>query len=461
MKYYILFLIHIFFWITANAQGFKGKWSGLLNVNGMPLRLQFTIDEFDGHYSAQMASVDQNIYGIPVSIQVVDSLNLILDVDEMGINYQGRRHNDKINGTFRQGNLKVEMNLSSIKNNSSSIERFQTPAPPYHYHTEEVVFFNTSANIRLAGTLTLPKKKGKFPIAILISGSGPQNRDQEVFGHKPFFVIADYLTSRGIGVLRFDDRGVAGSEGIFSQSTISDFANDVESAIFYLRSRADIKKNKIGLIGHSEGAVMGQMVAAKDKKIQFLAMLAGFGLPGQAILLKQQETIAQSLGVPQAEIIESIDLNRKLFNAIKHGSEDDALKHELFALIENYYKTHPLPNLPAAVSKDAFLKQQVERITTPWMLEFIKLDPATYLKKINCSVLALNGEKDVQIETHDNVEAIGKVLLKSNIESKIYSDLNHLLQTCKTGMMDEYATLEETISPKVLMDLNQWIQKKI
>lgn len=462
MNNIILFVTNLIFCIAANAQDFKGRWSGLLDVNGTPLRLHFTIAETDGLYSAEMSSPDQNVYGIPVSRVVVDRLKLALEITEMGITYEGLLEKNEIKGTFKQGNLEVAMHLKQLDIDNQEVARYQTPQPPYNYLIEDVTFFNESANIRLAGTLTLPKKKGKFPIAILISGSGPQNRDEEVFGHKPFLVIADYLTARGIGVLRFDDRGIGNSEGNFGLATTGDFATDVESAIVYLRSRSDVNSSKIGLIGHSEGAVIAPMVAAKDKRIKFLVMLAGFGLSGDSILLKQQETIAQLLQVGEADIVASLDLNRKLFNAIKDYPEPEAPKRELYALISSYYATHPLPNLPVGVTKDLFFKQQVDGITTPWMLGFIRLDPALFLKQIDCPVLVLNGGKDIQVDATENVQAIRNALpkAKSKMVSKIYPELNHLFQTCETGMMDEYATLEETISLQVLSDLYQWIQKK-
>jgi hypothetical protein len=311
--------------------------------------------------------------------------------------------------------------------------------------------------------LTLPAKVGIFPVVVLISGSGPQNRDEELLGHKPFLVLSDYLTRNGIAVLRYDDRGVAKSEGDFKTATSLDFASDAEAAVSYLKTRKEIDKKKIGLIGHSEGGIIAPMVASKSKDISFIVLLAGTGIPGNQILLLQQELIGKASGASESDLYKSHEINSAIFDIVIKSNNTDTLRNELTGFLMQKLKESANSQKPEGISDSDFVKSQVDQISTPWMQYFIKYDPAPTLERVKCRVLALNGEKDLQVPANENLPAIKSDLLKSgnkNVTTKEFPNLNHLFQECKTGLPAEYAQIEQTISPVVLVEIVKWIGLK-
>ncbi|WP_316823634.1 alpha/beta hydrolase family protein [Pedobacter gandavensis] len=343
-------------------------------------------------------------------------------------------------------------------------KRSQEPQKPYPYYSEDVIFENKQAGINLAGTLTLPQKDGVFPTVILISGSGPQNRDEELAGHKPFLVISDYLTKNGIAVLRFDDRGTALSEGDFNKATSVDLATDVESAIAYLKTRKEINSQKIGLIGHSEGGLIAPMVAADSKDVAFIIMLAGPGIPGDKILLIQQRRIAQVSGTSRNEIKETERMNRKIFDLIKTNTDTSSLKADLRANLELFLSQNPTFKITDGMTKEEFIDLQIKTYDTPWMRYFIKYDPVPTLEKVKIPVLVLNGGKDLQITPKENLRAIKKAFRKAknkNVTIKKLPDLNHLFQKSDTGLPNEYPLIEQTYSPVMLEEVLNWLKLQI
>jgi hypothetical protein len=264
---------------SAFGQDVTGQWNGILKVQGTSLRIVFNVTKTENGFSSTMDSPDQGAKDIPVTTTSFVNSKLKLEITNVLIEYNGELKENLITGTFRQGGQEFPMNLSKEKIEKQTVIRPQEPKKPYSYYTEEVTFQNNKENITLAGTLTLPKKEGNYPVVILITGSGPQNRDEELMGHKPFLIISDYFTKNGIAVLRYDDRGVAQSGGNFKTATSLDFASDVESAITYLKTRKEINKNKIGLVGHSEGGIIAPIVASKSKDVNFIVLLAGTGIP--------------------------------------------------------------------------------------------------------------------------------------------------------------------------------------
>ncbi|MEG2162653.1 MAG: alpha/beta fold hydrolase [Chryseobacterium sp.] len=342
--------------------------------------------------------------------------------------------------------------------------RPQEPQKPYPYYSEDVIFENKQAGIHLAGTLTLPQKDGVFPAVILISGSGPQNRDEELAGHKPFLVLSDYLTKNGIAVLRYDDRGTAFSEGDFNKSTSVDLATDVESALAYLKTRKEINPQKIGLIGHSEGGLIAPLVAADSKDVAFIILLGGPGIPGDKILLIQQRLIAEVLGTSKQEIKATKRMNRKIFDLVKTNANTSNLKTDLRMNLELFLKDNPSFKIPGGMTQDAFIDLQIKTYTTPWMQYFIKYDPVPTLKKVNVPVLALNGEKDLQITPKENLKAIKKAFRKAknkNMTIKKLPALNHLFQEADTGLPNEYQLIEQTYSPIMLKEVLNWLNSQI
>jgi uncharacterized protein len=345
-----------------------------------------------------------------------------------------------------------------------TIQRPQEPKKPYPYYTEEVTFENTQANVTLAGTLTLPSKEGNFPSIILISGSGAQNRDEEIARHKPFLIIADHLTRNGIAVLRYDDRGVAKSTGDFRAAATVDFAADAASAVAYLKTRAEINKDKIGLIGHSEGAIVAPMVASNSKDVHFIVLLAGPGIEVRKLLMMQQELIPRSLGASESDVQKSIAISEKAFQMIATSVDRETLKADLANLIEENYDDIPAILHPPKLTKEQVIAIQSDMLSSPWYQDLLNYNPASTLEKVTCPVLALNGEKDIQVTPKENLAAIREALMKGgnkNVVVKELPNLNHLFQECETGSLTEYETIEQTFSPVALKEMSEWILQQV
>jgi len=333
-------------------------------------------------------------------------------------------------------------------------KRPQEPKGPYDYEIENVKFRNNLDSISLAGTLTYPKTATNFPVVILISGSGPQDRNSELMNHKPFLVIADYLTKRGIAVLRVDDRGTGASEGNYNQTGLNGFVNDTKGAIEYLRTRKDINHSKIGLIGHSLGGVIAPILASEDEGISFIVLLAGSGIRGDKLMLLQKELIERKMGVPEVGITQGQNNMKGAYNIIIESQDKVQLASEL----KDYFTKTFGAMLP---------KKQIEslsrQMTIPWLTDFIKFDPQTSLSKTKCPVLALNGSNDLQVPPKENLKAIEKILKENgnnDVETKQLENLNHLFQESETGLPNEYATIEQTFSPKALEIIAEWIEKR-
>lgn len=327
------------------------------------------------------------------------------------------------------------------------------------YYSEDVTFTNEKENFTLAGTLTLPKGEGKFPVAVLISGSGLQNRNEEIMGHKPFLIIADYLTRKGIAVLRYDDRNFGESQGDATQATTENFADDAEAAVNYLQSRNEIDNTKIGLIGHSEGGIIAPMIAAKRNDIAFIVMLAGPGIKGKDLLLLQSEVTSKSMGISDSIIEKSTATNKKIYEII--CNIDDAREREI--QITDCIKQY-LESLPAIMkggkTDETIINETLKQINSAWVVYFIRHNPAPALEKLKCPVLAVNGNKDVQVPSEINLAAIKKALEQgknSNFKIKEFEGLNHLFQECNTGSPMEYATIKQTFSPVALEEITNWI----
>lgn len=463
------FLVLICFLSTvAFSQNIEGVWHGVLLVQGMKLRLDFNIVKKDSAYSATMDSPDQSAFGIPMTSVTYANQQLVLTLDAAKIVYKASFEKDLLKGEFTQaGNtLPLEMSRNIIEKKED--RKPQEPKLPVPYSEEEVFFFNQSANVKLAGTLTYPKLKPnstqQFPALILISGSGPQNRDEELLGHKPFLVLADYFTRKGYAVLRFDDRGTGKSSGDFSLATTADFASDVESAVKFMQHHFVVNPTKIGLMGHSEGGVIAPMVAANpSNSIAFIVLLAGTGIKGDSLLLLQQALIAKAEGMNPTFLKENQQLNRDLFQLVNLHADEKALNNA----VDTYFEQHPInADLLAEMGQasDEFQQTLRAQLLNPWMRYFLRLDPQIALKKVTCPVLAINGSKDLQVPAEQNIPTI-KAAIESNgnkqVTIEILADLNHLFQTCTTGSLNEYATIEETFSLIALKVIEKWLKKSV
>jgi pimeloyl-ACP methyl ester carboxylesterase len=463
MKKNTIILLIFLTTLTVSAQDITGQWNGILEVSGIQLRLVFNITKTDTGYSSTMDSPDQGAKGIPVTSTNFENPILNLKVLAAGIEYEGVLKEGIITGTFKQRGQSFALDLKRENIEKVKLVRPQEPVKPYPYTSEEITFKNEKANITLAGTLTFPAKEGNFPAVILITGSGPQNRDEELLGHKPFLVLSDYLTRNGIAVLRYDDRGTAESKGDFKTATSADFATDVEAAIAYLKTRKEINKKKIGLIGHSEGGMIAPLVASKSEDVSFIVLLAGPGIKGSELLLLQQELIGRASGVSESDLQKSKEINSAAFDMVIKTTNTEKLKSELTNYLIQKSKESPDSPKTEEMSDSVMIKVQVEQITSPWMLYFLRYDPTPILQKVKCRVLSLNGEKDLQVPPKENLVAIKAALTKGGNKNATAIELpylNHLFQESKTGLPAEYAQIEQTFSPVALAEITKWIKQR-
>ena len=440
-----------------------GLWQGSVSFQGMSLRLVFHIDrDSTGSLKATLDSPDQAVKGIPVSRAEVRGDSLFLDVTVIAGSFLGTLQpgDSVVSGSWRQGGMALPVELRPILA-VSEINHPQEPKPPYPYLAEDVTYENRSAGITLAGTLTKPASGGPFPTVLLITGSGPQNRDEELFGQKPFLVIADYLTRRGIAVLRVDDRGTGKSTGVFGTATSVDFAGDVKAGVAYLKSRDDIDKKHIGLIGHSEGGLIAPMVASESKDIAFIILMAGPSLRGDQILMLQDSLISSAMGTPSESISRELQLNRQLFALEEAGSDTAKLHADIRrALEESAGKDTSTVGKMTSEQIEAMAKQFV----SPWFRFFISYDPIPTLEKVACPVLALDGSKDLQVPAEQNIRGMERAFAKSgNTRAKamLLPGLNHLFQKAETGSPTEYAKIEETVNPEALKTMGDWIEENV
>jgi len=375
--------------------------------------------------------------------------------------FDGEVHADSMKGEFSQAGVAGKFHLVQREVKKTVVH--EAPVP---YHQEEVTFHN--GDVTLAGTLTLPPDKGSHPAVILITGSGAQNRDEEIFGFKPFRMIADHLTRKGIAVLRYDDRGVGGSTGSMSTSTTADFAKDVEAAIAFLRARNDIDTKHIGLCGHSEGGIVAPMVAAKDRNVAFVILMAGTALPGGDIILYQLEHMAREAGANETEIASSIATQKKVYACIRSGEGWDELKRELRKEARARYdemspeKRKGIPDIDQRI--DASVNATIESARSPWFKYFVEYDPAPALAKVTCPVLALFGELDTQVPVSLNKAPMERAAIQGGNKDFTVSVLpsaNHLFLKAKTGSPSEYMGLPKDFVAGFLDTLSDWILARV
>jgi pimeloyl-ACP methyl ester carboxylesterase len=353
--------------------------------------------------------------------------------------------------------------IAGLSITPTEMSRPQNPKKPYPYDEIEVSYENKLHGIKLTGALTVPRSKGPFPAVILITGSGPQDRDETILGHKPFLVLADYLTRRGIAVLRVDDRGVGGSTGSLWGSTSADFAEDVLAGVAFLKGRKEINPAQIGLIGHSEGGMIAPMVASRSKDIAFIVSLAGPGVPCDEILYTQSAA-GLKLAKARPEALTLLrTLQDRLFATIRAEKDHAQSEKKFRAAVEEI--TSKLSNdekKQAALAQDV-VEEQASILQTTWGRYFLDYDPRPALRKVTCPVLALNGAKDVQVDVSVNLRAIEAALKEAgnkDVTIRELPGLNHMFQTCQTGAVSEYFAIEETLAPVVLETLADWITKR-
>lgn len=435
------------------SQDISGDWTGQVEFNGTKLGFVFHISKAENGYTATMDIPDQGLHGSKAEQTTLSGSTLSISFPAFQIKFEGILNDkEEIEGTMAQGGMGLPLKLTRGK-----IERNrpQEPQPPFSYYTEDITF-QTSDQLKLEGTLTLPQKDGAFPVVIIISGSGPQNRDGEVFGHKPYLVLADHLTKNGIGVFRYDERGVGKSEGDFTTATLATLTADVESAMHALRTKKDLRLTKLGLIGHSIGGLIAPELASKSNAIDFIVLMAAPGVDGDQLMLSQKATLERGMGLNEAQIAQGQQLVKGAYDIIR---TTDRFDQDLRDTLDTHFTKTYGGLIPANQRKTL-----VDQLTNSEVVALIRAKPYETLAKVKSPVLAINGDKDFQVLAKENLDAIKTAVEKNgnkNVKTVNLENTNHLFQVCVTGLLDEYAKIEQTLSPTVLELITKWIKEQV
>ena len=462
----LLQLLLLLLCVPVFGQQITGDWNGLLNV-GQELPIVLHIEKTEGGYSGTLDSPAQKAFGMEMSTISFKKDSLTFSIARIGMSYAGVLSNGEISGVFQQGGIQMPLGFSRGAAKAATQNRPQEPKKPYPYKEEEVVFTNTKGGHTLAGTLTLPKSimpgKKKYPAVILITGSGAQDRNEALLGHKPFLVLSDYLTRQGIAVLRYDDRGTGQSTGVFEGATSYDFSYDAEAAFTFLRQHPEINPDQIGFAGHSEGGYIAPMIAARNKDVAFIALLAGVGQPGDELLVSQGYLIGKAQGLDESMLQSNKLAQQNVFAIIKtHYGDTPRIEKEVEAYLRTMFEKNP-DVLPEGSSIEELLDQQLSSVKGDWFQYLITTPAAPFLEKVACPVLAINGSLDLQVPAQENLQAIATALKKggnTDVTTVELPQLNHLFQHAETGNPSEYAIIEETFAPIALQTIGDWIKKK-
>lgn len=434
-----------------------GNWEGLLDAGSCKLTMIFDISQDpNGNLTAKGGCLEQGICDFPVDV-ILKNGSLKLGIKEAGVTYEGLldEKRTEIKGTFTQSGYSFPLILKRGK----KILHSQEPKPPFPYIEENIKYENPIAKATLSGTLTIPRSNKPCPAVILIAGSGPNDRNETIFGHKPFLVLADHLTKKGIAVLRFDKRGIGESTGDYKKCNSEDFAADVLAGIKYLKTRREIDTSKIGLIGHSEGGLIAPMVASKSKDVAYIVMMAGPGVTGEEILYEQGTLMLKAMGSTKEEIAQERALQKEMFSIVMNEKDTNTAAKQLKEVFEKSMKELPQEKKPDANA----LESEIDGVNSRWFRYFLTCDPTVFLKNVKVPVLALNGSLDLQVSSKQNLPVIAKALNEAgnkDYQTIEFPKLNHLFQTCETGSLTEYAKIEETITPMVLNTISDWVLKK-
>ncbi len=448
----------------AAATSAAGSWVGSITLPPGPMAIAVVLTpDGAGAWSGTIDIPSQGAKGAPLSNIAVNGLDVAFAIAGLAGNprFVGTMSDDGqgITGAFSQGATTLAFDLR--RGTLPPAVRPQEPKPPFPYRDEPVTFRNTAANVGFAGTLTLPQGTGRFPAVLLISGSGAQDRDSTIMGHKPFLLLADTLTRQGIAVLRVDDRGVGGTDRGTIVPTSADLADDARAGVAYLAGRPDIDPARIGLIGHSEGASIAALVAADTPAVRFIVMLAGQGVRGDDLMMQQVAALAAVQGLPQPLIDWDFLVRRRVYDQIlaeRDGQPDPVAREALLAVVP------PIPGMSDPTQARQTATQLLDAMSGRWWRYMLAHDVGATLRRVTVPVLAVIGERDLQIPARENIPAIRAALeAGGNKDATVRAlpDLNHLLQTAKTGQISEYAQIEETMSPVVLTLVSEWVGERI
>ncbi|MEO8350845.1 MAG: alpha/beta fold hydrolase [Chthoniobacteraceae bacterium] len=442
--------------------GFAGIWQGSLHVNLMELRLLLKLEGLDANLAGTLDSLDQNANGIPITRVNAEGKRLHFEVRSIAGIFDGimGENGSEIAGEWQQNGQKMPLVFQRLEK-APDLSRPQDPKKPYPYLEEEIAFTNAEAGLKLAGTFTCPKTKGPHPAVVLLTGSGPQDRDEALMGHRPFLVLADHLTRQGIAVLRFDDRGIGKSEGRFSQATNTDFVSDALAAVAWLKGRPEVNGRKIGLVGHSEGGITAPRAAVQSPDVAFIVLLAGVGVPMEELLLRQATDLMRVMGASDETIARQNSAQAEIFRIFREEGASPEAQKRIRNAIRKSVEGYSPEQLQAFGFSEATVEGQIQMISSPWFAEIFSYVPRPVLKEVKCPVLAINGEKDIQVAANENLSGIAEAV-KSGGNQQVTTialpGLNHLFQACTTGAMSEYGQIDETFNPKALDTVSKWIR---
>lgn len=462
-------LVVLLLWtIPAAAQNpLWGPWSGKLM--GMTIVLHF-VPRPDGSTAATLEIPLQGVAGTAFTEVRVSPDSIACTLEAAHVGYRGTRAGDTlIKGFWIQGTARIPLDMRPTLDTAWAAERPQTPHPPYPYNSDSVTYDNADHTVQFGATLTWPKTGKACPAILLITGSGTQDRDETILGHKPFAVIADYLTRRGYAVLRVDDRGAGLTRGDAQSATVADLAKDVEAGLAYLKTRREINPHRLGLLGHSEGAMVAPMVAARDKDVRFIVLLASPAVGGLQTIVWQSVEPLKRAGEPKALVEGSATLEKTILEAAMATADSSVFMARVSPAYRTWYASAPdsLRTRYSAQyqSPDAFLSQlryQTPILLSPGYRFFLSYSPLPDFRRLTCPVLALDGEQDVQVDCKTNLDLIQKTLTEAgnrHFETKALPGLNHLFQHCRTCTVQEYIQLKETISPGALQLIGDWLDE--
>jgi pimeloyl-ACP methyl ester carboxylesterase len=426
----------------------EGDWSGKIDAGAFKLRLILHVHTKDGATAATLDSPDQNANGLPATLTLGGD-HLRISARGAAGSFDGALTADGASLVGKWSGAPTTFTRLAPGATVAALNRPQTPVKPYPYREELVAYESSAANVRLSGTLTMPQGSGPFPAVVLIAGSGPQTRDENVFGHAIFLVLADHLTRHGIAVLRYDKRGLGQSTGDYAAATSGDFAADADAGFHYLKTRPEIDAKRIGLIGHSEGGVIAPMVAESDPAVAFLVLMAGSGVPGDQIIMAQSKAIAAAAGASEAALAAGAVIERRFLDAVMSAKDQDSAELAVREVLKG------------AGMSAAAIDAQAKAAASDWYRFFLSYDPAPALRRLRLPILAIIGAKDLQVPADQNLPALREAL-KSDNDAKVLElpGLNHLFQTARIGAPSEYGEIEETMSPTALDLITRWILER-
>ena len=439
--------------VSAQMKALIGLWQGKMAVGGDSLTLVLVVERQGDSLNVVLDSPDQYVTDIKVDECFFVNDTLRFSVRDLNAAYVGRYDGQRIKGRFTQYGRRMKLNLSPATERRL-FPRPQEPLPPYPYREVELSFPYDIALPPINGTLTLPTDAAPAAVVIMLTGSGRQDRDETIFRHKPFKVIADYLTRRGFAVFRYDDPPYS----TFAKQTTFDFARQAQVVFDTLSARPELAGVPVGFLGHSEGGMVAWIAAATQSKTAFVISLAGMGTSISEILLYQNRAIGEKAGLSVAQLRSNDHLNSSIYEIVEKAKTPEAAGKKLDAFFKNYTKKMTEEQRKAAHLTDIEMAAIRAQVISPWMFTLFHIQPVDYLRQVRCPVLALNGDRDLQVEAAANLAGIKAGLLKSpSVTFRTLPGLNHLMQECETGTVKEYGEIEQTMSPQVLERIGEWL----